>query len=265
MPPYTESGAHLVFNLIGKNISSYPMILSLLKRCEISLDCISVRQKMQWSCVLTKRAKFRPSTEPNRCFLWGWDMLRVSHTTMSGMEPQRCLLRSMSQLVDATTRSVHDIIHELRPLLLDDLGLPEAIDWQVSEFRRRSGIALELDGVLDDFDLDPDKVTAVFRLLQEMLTNVARHSGAKRCQVRIRRRGNVVYLSVRDDGTGIPADRAADPGSFGLLGMRERARTLGGRFRIRGVPGKGTIVAVTIHVRAAAGSQESEGGPQDAG
>lgn len=169
-------------------------------------------------------------------------------------------IRSMSQLVDATTRSVHDIIHELRPLLLDDLGLPEAIDWQVSEFRRRSGIALELDGVLDDFDLDPDEVTAVFRLLQEMLTNVARHSGAKRCQVRIRRRGTVVYLSVRDDGTGIPADRVADPGSFGLLGMRERARTLGGRFRIRGVPGKGTIVAVAIHVRAAAGSPESEEG-----
>lgn len=155
-------------------------------------------------------------------------------------------IRSMAELVDSTSSSVYAIIHKLRPLLLDELGLPDAIDWLVSEFRRKTGIACELDAVLDDLALDPDAVTGVFRLLQEMLANVDRHSGAKRCRVRIRRRREEISLLVVDDGRGTRTDRIDNPASFGLLGMRERARALGGRFRIRGIPGKGTIVAVLI-------------------
>jgi signal transduction histidine kinase len=129
---------------------------------------------------------------------------------------------------------------------LDELGLSAAIEWYVREFERRAGIACQIRSNLDDAQVDPERATAVFRILQEALTNVARHAGATRVEVHISVDEQQLVLEIKDNGRGISEDRIADGRSLGLLGMRERARSLGGDLSIRGGLGLGTLVTLTI-------------------
>jgi len=155
-------------------------------------------------------------------------------------------LRSMAELIDQTIAAVQRIASDLRPAVLDELGLEAAIEWYVREFEDRAGIACDFRSDLDGTRLDPGTATAVFRILQEALTNVIRHSGATRVQVELTVDPKRLLLEVRDNGRGIPEDRVADSRSLGLLGMRERARFLGGDVSVRGDPNHGTKVSVTI-------------------
>ncbi len=156
--------------------------------------------------------------------------------------------RTMSRTIDTTVHAVRRISSELRPKLLDDLGLSAAIEWQAREFERRSGIACDIRSEPEDIVLDPERTTALFRIFQETLTNVARHAGASRVEALLRRVAGGVELTVADNGTGITAEQAADRRSLGIVGMRERAYSLAGLFTITGEPGRGTTVRVTIPV-----------------
>jgi PAS domain S-box-containing protein len=155
-------------------------------------------------------------------------------------------LRAMAELIDQTIAAVQRIATDLRPGVLDGLGLEAATEWYVREFEQRTGIACHFRSDLGAAPIDSERATAVFRILQEALTNVARHAGATRVQVELTADPKQLLLEVRDNGGGIVEDRVADSRSLGLLGMRERARFLGGDVSIRGDPDHGTLVAVAI-------------------
>ncbi len=143
-------------------------------------------------------------------------------------------IRSMSDLIDTTIQSVRKISSELRPGVLDDLGLAAAIEWQALEFQKRTGIQCLYDSGLEEIDLSRDHATAVFRVCQELLTNVARHAGAAKVEIKLYGRGKDIFLEVKDNGKGIGSSEIDNSKSLGLLGMRERALLLGGELNLEG-------------------------------
>ncbi len=155
-------------------------------------------------------------------------------------------IRGMKEQVDSTITSVQRIVAELRPGVLDDLGLVAAIEWQCRDFQRRTGITCHCTVSHEDLRVDPEHATAVFRICQEALTNVTRHAQATEVQVRLEDQGAGLLLLVSDNGQGIPHERLADAKSFGLLGMRERAALLGGDVQIKTREGEGTTILLHL-------------------
>jgi PAS domain S-box-containing protein len=154
--------------------------------------------------------------------------------------------KSMSSLIDMTIKSVQRISSELRPGLLDNLGLSAAIEWQVDEFENRMGIICNIAIDPEEIVLDRDRSTAIFRILQESLTNIARHSNATIVDISLIEQFDSLELNVHDNGEGITEEQISDPRSFGLIGMRERVNLLGGYLSISGTPNKGTTIIVRI-------------------
>ena len=155
-------------------------------------------------------------------------------------------ISSMSGYVDETVKMVRRIATELRPGVLDDLGIVAAIEWHLREFRNRTGIAYKFSSQLETLPLGKMQSTAVFRILQETLTNVARHAAASQVEVSLEKVEGCVVLRVSDNGRGIKESAMRDTKSLGLLGMRERAVLIGGEVRINGRAGEGTTVTVRI-------------------
>jgi signal transduction histidine kinase len=156
---------------------------------------------------------------------------------------------AMSGLIDTTVRKVQRIASDLRPGLLDDLGLVSAIEWQTKDFQDRAGIECRISADLKNIMLDKDRSTAVFRVFQETLTNIARHADATEVEVNLNATPDELFLEVKDNGKGITSGEINDPLSFGLMGIRERVNFWGGRVNIRGIKNKGTKVTVSIPVR----------------
>jgi len=136
----------------------------------------------------------------------------------------------------------------LRPSLLDDFGLVAAMEWQVGEFQKLTGISIEISAKPEDIVLDRDRSTVLFRIFQELLTNVARHADATKVKVSLVEEADKdkIVLTLKDNGRGITKEQISDPRSFGLLGIRERVRSWQGEFKISGIPGKGTTAVVSI-------------------
>ncbi len=155
---------------------------------------------------------------------------------------------SLTERIDQTMQIVRRIASELRPSVLDQLGLEAAIESLVRETTQRTGIAVCLHA--DDFPRLPDEIAShAYRIIQEALTNVSRHSKATRVDVSVRRVGGVIILGVEDNGVGFTPQSLSGLSSLGLVGIRERALACGGTLMIRGEPGKGTGIAVTIPVK----------------
>jgi PAS domain S-box-containing protein len=150
------------------------------------------------------------------------------------------------RLVDEALLSVRRIASDLRPGLLDDLGLLAAIEWETGQFQARTGIQCRLEVAEEDLSIAPDAATALFRILQEALTNVARHAGATNLSVRLTSATGGLSLQVHDNGRGASYERLSAPTSLGILGMRERALLLGGEFTVQSMPGEGTTVSVRL-------------------
>jgi signal transduction histidine kinase len=157
-------------------------------------------------------------------------------------------LAEMSHAADEVIAAVRRISAELRPGILDDLGLQAAIEWQAEDFTERTGIRCEVRAALGDVRLDRGLTTAVFRIFQEALTNVARHAGATLIEIELGLEKGRLKLEVADDGVGLPSTTGPSS-SLGLLGMRERARRLGGECQIRPREPNGTIVSLRIPLR----------------
>lgn len=153
-----------------------------------------------------------------------------------------------TKLVDDAIATMHEIVHELRPAVLDHLGLRAAIEWQLQDFQERSKIECDFDSDLDDSDIDPARSTALFRILQETLTNATRHAQATHIQASLGKQDHALILQVRDNGKGISKEQIENVKTFGLAGMRERALVFGGDVVIEGSPGEGTVVTVRIPV-----------------
>jgi signal transduction histidine kinase/CheY-like chemotaxis protein len=153
---------------------------------------------------------------------------------------------SVVQRLGETIEFVRTTASELRPAVLDELGLLAAIEWQAAEFERRSGIRCRLDTRIDEIDLDRARATAVFRIVQEALMNVLRHAEATHATVTVRRLIRFLNVSVTDNGRGISDRDLANGSSLGLAGMRERATLLGGRLDVRRRSPSGTMVRLTV-------------------
>jgi signal transduction histidine kinase len=156
------------------------------------------------------------------------------------------MVDDMRHLLDTAIASVRRISSELRPLILDDLGFGEAVAWQTLEFTRRSGLAIELQLDAADLVQGDAMATALFRIVQESLTNVVRHAQAsqvKICLIRIQER---MLLSITDNGKGLQLD--PDHKGIGLVSMRERAHSIGAQFKISSVAGAGTTIEVSVPV-----------------
>jgi signal transduction histidine kinase len=152
----------------------------------------------------------------------------------------------MTELIESTINNVRRISSDLRPPVLDDLGLIAAVEWQLQQFQSRTGIHCDCEISVDKWELDPDRATAVFRIFQEILTNVLRHAEANHVHVEILRDSDHIVLVVRDNGIGITENDKSNPRSLGLLGMRERALLFGGEIVIAGAAGEGTKVVVRV-------------------
>lgn len=164
-------------------------------------------------------------------------------------EPLNEIIRSMSALIDSNIQSVRRIAMELRPGILDDLGTIGAIEWQAQDFEKLTGIKCIFVSELQSMELEREYATAVFRIFQETLTNVARHSGATTVKATLKQHRNKFKLEVIDNGKGISMVDISAPQSLGLLGIRERALLFGGDVDIVGKSGKGTKVSIFIPKR----------------
>jgi signal transduction histidine kinase len=166
----------------------------------------------------------------------------------SQLQALRERIETMLRLTGTTIETVKRISSELRPSILDDLGLVEAIEWQARQFQDRTGIICRCDCSLENLDLGREQSTAVFRILQEALTNILRHAQATIVDIAIKAEAGEFVLSITDNGRGITENKKSDSQSLGLLGMRERAHLIGGNIDITGSDGKGTVVTVRIPI-----------------
>jgi signal transduction histidine kinase len=156
------------------------------------------------------------------------------------------ILARADALVDHSITLIRRIASDLRPQLLDDLGLAAALEWLVADFGKRTGVRCRFTPPPEDLAVPREKATALFRIVQEALTNVARHAEASCVSVRVKAGEGLLTATVSDDGRGITQAQAENPDSFGLIGMQERAAHFGGRMRVHGRRKSGTILRVEI-------------------
>lgn len=190
----------------------------------------------------------------------GLTALRMDLSWIAGRLPAKptrlgAKARAMVGVVDQTIEAVRRIATQLRPPILDDLGLVAAIEWQAGETAARTGIRCALD-LPAEVQLDDTRATTVFRILQEALTNVVRHAGADAVQVTLRATSDELVLEVKDDGCGITAAQLSDQRALGLLGMRERAEAAGGLLEVFAGPTAGTTVALRVPLGTRASARD---------
>jgi signal transduction histidine kinase len=179
----------------------------------------------------------------------------------NGADGQGERLQDCLQLVDDAIGNVREMSHLLRPTILDDFGLDAGLRWLAEGFSARTNIAVHVDSVY--FGRLPDETeTHLFRIAQEALTNVARHSGARRVDITVEVRNGDVLLTIQDDGRGLapePPNGTPSGGGLGLIGMRARARSAGGDMTVRSEPGEG--VRIEVRAPAVVEAQREEGLP----
>jgi signal transduction histidine kinase len=166
-------------------------------------------------------------------------------------------LEAMMRLAGSIINGAKRIASELRPSILDDLGLIEAIESQAEQFQNRSGITSSFDSAVDTITLSRAQSIAVFRIVQEALTNILRHANATRVNIAVDEQAGDLILTIRDNGKGITDEDKSRPLSLGLLGMQERAHLVGGTIVITGVEGRGTTISLRVPVSRHANSLTS--------
>ena len=150
------------------------------------------------------------------------------------------------KLIDDTIKTVRKIASDLRPSILDDLGLVAALEWQSEEFEKRSGVKIHFAGNLQEIILEPQVAIALFRIYQELLTNVARHAQATEVRSSLYTGNEQLHLTVADKGKGFDMENTTNKKTLGLLGIKERTQLMGGSYEIKSKPGKGTTVVVSV-------------------
>ena len=182
------------------------------------------------------------------------DMSWLAARLARNARPVQEKVKTMVDHIDETIQTVRRIATELRPGILDSLGLAAALEWQANEFQSRTGIPCQVVAAFDDSQLPQQFATVFFRIYQETLTNIIRHAGATRVEVRLAEEAGALVLRVRDNGRGISEEEIANTRSIGLVGMRERATLNGGELALEGAPGKGTTVTLRVPLEAQTGA-----------
>jgi two-component system sensor histidine kinase UhpB len=255
-----------LFDKKGKFIGSYGVITDLTKR---RLMEKKLRRSQKTLSDLSRHLQSVREDEARRIAREIHDELGQSLTAMK-MEVSYLLkkmpdyvkkhtpiqekVRSMDKLIDMTIRSIQRISSELRPGMLDDLGLVAAIEWKAQEFEKQSSIPCKLSLCCEEFKIDSKRAITLFRIFQEALTNVIRHANASRVEVSLKKKGIrplKLELKVKDNGRGIKPAEIESPHSFGLMGMQERLRPFKGTFKIQGSNNQGTTLTVTLPTKVA--------------
>jgi PAS domain S-box-containing protein len=161
-------------------------------------------------------------------------------------EPLHKVVQSMLKMIDSSISKVRWLSTTLRPVWLDELGLTDTIKWLTEEFQELTQIKCSVAIELDITGLDSDLATAIFRIYQEVLTNIFRHSGATKVDAKLSETHNDIIMRIHDNGKGITLEQATSPRAFGIIGMRERANFYGGKIKVTGNKKSGTTVAVRI-------------------
>jgi signal transduction histidine kinase len=174
------------------------------------------------------------------------DLSLLARRLLPEQEDLAVKIESMQKLIRDTTKNVQRLATELRPGMLDELGLVAAVEWQLQQVSERTGLTYEFDVDNDEMEIERDTATALFRILQEALTNVVRHSDATQVSVKLEEQSDQLLLVIKDNGRGIDKSQISDSFALGLLGMRERAGALGGDLSIEGAMGMGTTIVVHI-------------------
>jgi signal transduction histidine kinase len=174
------------------------------------------------------------------------DLSWLSKRLQDDQTPLHAKVDSMNRAIDATIQSMRRIATELRPSVLDHLGLLDALEWQLQEFQNRTDLECSFTNLATSLAIDPARSTDLFRVMQEALTNVARHAAATRVDLTVSTRAGTLVLELRDDGRGFEPRAAVAGGSMGLVGMRERMGRWHGSVRVLGGPGRGTTVRVEM-------------------
>ena len=174
------------------------------------------------------------------------DVNSLAHTLQSTDALVISKLATIDQMISSTVEATRRICEDMRPGMLDDLGLEAALSSYVKRFISQFGVACDLSMDREDFGLDDRSSTAIFRLVQESLTNIARHAKASHAMVSLEDKGDEILLTIADDGCGLALEPSPDRRGYGLLGMRERVALLGGRISIDSAPGRGTHIEVVV-------------------
>jgi PAS domain S-box-containing protein len=182
---------------------------------------------------------------------WGLDEIDSTlskNATKGDANTMHRKIAALTTLVEGTVHTVRRISSELRPSILDDIGLVATLEWEIQKFERRTGITCHFDSFDRDVHLTREQSTAVFRIFQEALTNVIRHAGATTVEIRVKEKKGEFVLQIEDNGKGMTESDISGTESLGLLGMRERAHLIGGEVRITSAEGGGTAVAVHLPI-----------------
>jgi two-component system sensor histidine kinase UhpB len=177
-----------------------------------------------------------------------WDLESMDKALSGPINPAaaealRAKIATMVALVNGTVHTIRRIAWDLRPSILDDLGLVEAIEWQARQFEERTGIVCSRIGFVDNVSLSEEQSTALFRIFQEALTNILRHASATLVDVTLAQEANEFVMAISDNGRGITGNEKS---GLGILGMQERVRLVGGTIEIHGLEGAGTTIAVRV-------------------
>ena len=167
------------------------------------------------------------------------DISVVGETVLQG-------LGQFAHSIDDSIRAIRSLVAQLRPDVLEEVGLEAAMEWQAREFQKRTGVACQFNSNVEKFIVDRERSVALYRVLQEALTNIARHAEATRVEVQLTAEMNQLRLEVRDNGCGISSEDMLKVEHFGIRGMRERIALLGGELAIQGTPGQGTVIDVRV-------------------
>jgi signal transduction histidine kinase len=157
-------------------------------------------------------------------------------------------MKESIELINATITSVRKIATDLRPSILDDLGLTAALEWQGEEFKKRSGTDVKFINKVGEILLNPQAVTSIFRIYQELLTNIARHANASFVTTTLEKKDDNLYFSITDNGSGFNLETINNKRTLGLLGIKERTLLLGGTYEFKSTPGKGSETVISIPI-----------------
>jgi signal transduction histidine kinase len=184
---------------------------------------------------------------------WGLESIAKLYSTAGNPTNARLLqatIEDLMEIIDATLNTVRRISSELRPVILDDLGLVAALEWQAQQFEARSGIPVQFDSLVENNGFSREQANAVFRIFQEALTNILRHAQATRVNIILEQEEGECVLEIKDNGRGITEAEKTAPTSLGLIGMRERAHLVGGKIYIIGVTGNDTVLSLLFPIQA---------------
>jgi len=180
-----------------------------------------------------------------------WDLEEIDNTyagagSQGSLSALRAKIATMTKQIDDTINTVRRIASELRPRILDDLGLAAAIEWQTQQFQARTGIICQVDALVESGGVSQEQATAIFRIFQEALTNILRHAQATRVNITIAEEEGAYVVEVRDNGRGITEEERTGSRSLGLLGIRERVQLIGGTIDLTGLTGKGMVLTIRV-------------------